>query len=224
MPSTSRTSPPYRADHVGSLIRPPELRKARKAWMEGETDRATLTEIEDRCIQDVIKMQERIGLQAVTDGEFRRSSWRDGFFENLDGFSEERAETSFEFNMADGTKRPNREVPSVIAKLKRRNPIAVGEFLFVKEHTTVTPKVTLPAPSVMHFFRGDDIVDPAVYSSIEQYMSDVTAIYREEIGELVKAGCTYLQIDEVALPVMCDPDVRRTIEARGEDPDELIEL
>ena len=219
-----RQNPPFRADHVGSLIRPTDLRKARQSWMDGELGIEALRKIEDQSIGDVVTMQERVGLMSVTDGEFRRVSWRDGFFENVDGFSEQRQGTSFEFRLKDGGRTPTATVPAVVGKLKRCSGIATSEFDFLKNIARSTPKATLPAPSVMHFFRGDAVFDSAVYSSADQYLADVSSIYREEIVDLAKMGCTYLQLDEVALPVMCDPDIQQTISSRGEDFNRLIDL
>src|SRR5262245_46131021 len=127
-----RSKPPFRVDHVGSLIRPKELREARQAFLAHKLSREQLTEIEDRCIRDVIALQESAGLQAVTDGEFRRTSFREVLFENIDGFSKERAETDFEFEYADGSRRRATPVPKVAAKLKRRGSMAAGDFKFLK--------------------------------------------------------------------------------------------
>lgn len=220
----TRIAPPYRAEHVGSLIRPLELREARGEWLEGRLGEKERREIEDRCIREVVAMQESLGLMAVTDGEFRRTSWREGFFEGLEGFSEVRAESTFDFRLDDGGRRKARSVPDVVAPLVRTRGIATDEFVFLKGLTSRTPKVTLPAPSVLHFFRGDAMLDRAIYPDVETYMADVARIYREEIADLAALGCTYLQIDEVALPIMCDPAIRETIRARSEDPEMLIGL
>lgn len=221
---TQRTTPPFRADHAGSLIRPQRLREAREAWMAGKLGREQLTAIEDECIRETIALQERVGLKAITDGEFRRVTWRDGFFNNIDGFSKEREEADFEFRLADGKTQKASPVPRVIAKLARRQGIALDEFRFVKAATGRTPKITLPAPSVMHFFRGRRSIDTAVYPDLRAYMADVSAIYREELKDLAALGCTYVQFDEVALPIMCDPGAMELIRRRGESPEEVIDL
>ena len=204
---SQRSKPPFRADHVGSLIRPQQLKDARQAFLDGKLDRSTLQEAEDKAIRDVISMQERLGLQAITDGEFRRTSWREGFFENVDGYSPDRQASDFIFHLADGSTRRARPIPRVISRLRRRNGIATREFAFLSKLTSKFAKVTLPAPSVVHWFGGDAVLDRAIYPDAEHYLSDVSAIYREEIADLAQLGCTYLQLDEVALPIMSDPTV-----------------
>lgn len=215
---------PFRADHVGSLLRPPPLIEARAQHLAGKLDPDALRVVEVTCIREAIAMQERVGLQAVTDGEFRRSTWRNGFFLNVDGFAEEWEESTFDFKLDGGKTQKTAPVPRVVGKLKRRSGIATGEFEFVKAATGRTPKVTLPAPSVMHFFRGDVAVDRAVYPDVREYMADVSAIYREEIADLAALGCTYIQFDDVALPILCDPENQASVRARGEDADSLVDL
>lgn len=221
---SKRSKPPFRAEHVGSLVRPVRLREAREGWMAGKLDTAALHEIVDECIRDAVALQERVGMQSITDGEFRRASWRDGFFDNVDGFSREREQADFKFKLADGTTQRAAPVPRVVAKLKRRQGIATREFQFLASATRQTPKVTLPAPSVMHFFRGARSVDRAVYADVPEYMADVTAIYREELADLARLGCRYVQFDDVALPIMCDPGAQRIIRDRGEEPEQVISL
>lgn len=216
--------PPFRADHVGSLLRPPPLIEARERHLAGTLGPEALGVVEDTCIREAIAMQERVGLQGITDGEFRRSSWRNGFFLNVDGFAEEWEESTFDFRLDGGKTQKTAPVPRVVGKLKRRSGIATGEFAFVRNHTGRTPKITLPAPSVMHFFRGDVAVDRTVYPDVRDYMADVSAIYREEIADLATLGCTYIQFDDVALPILCDPENQALIRARGEDADALVDL
>ncbi|MEQ8698012.1 MAG: hypothetical protein RLT05_15830, partial [Bauldia litoralis] len=151
-------------------------------------------------------------------------TWRNGFFLNVDGFAEEWEESTFDFKLEGGKTQKTAPVPRVVAKLKRRSGIATEEFEFVKAATGRTPKVTLPAPSVMHFFRGDGVVDRAIYSDVREYMADVSAIYREEIADLAALGCTYIQFDDVALPILCDPEIKAMVGARGEDGDALVDL
>jgi methionine synthase II (cobalamin-independent) len=221
---SARTKPPFRADHVGSFIRPPELKNARREFLDGRLARPALRGIENKAISDVVTMQERIGLPAVTDGEFRRTSWREGFFENVDGFSPDREESDFIFRLSDGATRRARPIPRVISKLSRRNGIATDEFDFVSKMTKKVVKITLPAPSVMHWFGGDAVLDRSVYPDAQHYLADVSKIYRQEIADLAQRGCTYLQLDEVALPIMCDPSIRDQIAQRGEDANELVGL
>lgn len=138
--------PPFRADHVGSLLRPPPLIEARERHLAGALGPEALHVVEDACIREAIAMQERVGLRAITDGEFRRSTWRNGFFLNVDGFAEEWEESSFDFKLAGGKTQKTAPVPRVVGKLRRRSGIATDEFAFLKDHTSQTPKVTLPAP------------------------------------------------------------------------------
>ena len=214
-----RTKPPFRADHVGSLIRPPELREARQGFLDGRITAPDLRAIEDRCIRDVIALQQRVGLQAVTNaGEFRRASFREVLFDSMEGFSKERSETDFSFDYADGSSRRATPVPKVTARLKRRGSMAADDFRFLMAATKATPKVMLPGPAMAHWFIGDRVFAGSPYTSAKEYMADVARIFREEVAELAALGCTYVQIDEVPIPVMCDPAVQATIAKRGEDP------
>jgi 5-methyltetrahydropteroyltriglutamate--homocysteine methyltransferase len=215
-------NPPFRADHVGSFMRPERLRQARQDYLAGKLDRATLKPIEDECIRDIVAFQENLGLSAVTDGEFRRSSWRDSFMDALEGFSTERMEADFAFRNARGDANKARPVPEVVSRLKRARGVATDEFAFLKSITKATPKLTLPSPSALHFFRGDRTIRNGVYASVDAFFDDVARIYREEIAELGRLGCTYLQIDEVPLALLCDDDIRDTVKARGENADRLI--
>jgi 5-methyltetrahydropteroyltriglutamate--homocysteine methyltransferase len=219
-----RTKPPFRADHVGSLIRPQELREARQAHLEGRLPAAELHALEDRLIREAVAMQERVGLQAVTDGEFRRTSFREVLFESIDGFSKDRVETDFSFSYADGSSRRATPVPRAVARLTRSGSMAAGDFTFLKAATKATPKVMLPAPSLAHWFVGDRVFAGSPYADARAYMADIARIYREEIAELASLGCTYVQIDEVPIPVTCDPAVQAVIARRGEDPMALVDL
>jgi 5-methyltetrahydropteroyltriglutamate--homocysteine methyltransferase len=221
---TQRTRPPFRADHVGSLIRPQELREARQAHLVGKLPAPDLRVIEDRLIREVVAMQERFGLQAVTDGEFRRTSFREVLFESIDGFGEERVETDFSFSYADGSTRRATPVPKVVSRLRRSGSMAAADFRFLKTATKATPKVMLPAPSLAHWFVGDRVFAGSPYADAREYMTDIARIYREEIAELASLGCTYVQIDEVPIPVTCDPAVQATIAKRGEAPLALVDL
>lgn len=215
---------PFRAEHVGSLLRPERLRQAREDRLAGKMEAGALRAVEDECIREAVALQQRVGLRVVTDGEFRRTNWRDGFFLNVEGFSDERQPTSFEFTMFDGTRRRATPVPRVTGRLRRRSGIATGEFEFLRDAARGTAKATLPAPAVMHFFGGPAAIKGSVYGSIEEYMADVARIFREELGELGRMGCRYVQFDDVALPLLCDPGVRGMLAQRGEDPDQVIDL
>jgi 5-methyltetrahydropteroyltriglutamate--homocysteine methyltransferase len=171
-----RTKPPFRADHVGSLIRPQELRDARQARLEGRLPAAELAAIEDRLIGEVIALQERVGLQAVTDGEFRRTSFREVLFESMHGFSTERVDTDFSFSYADGSSRRATPVPRVVSRLERSGSMAAGDFRFLKTATKATPKVMLPAPSLAHWFVGDRVFADSPYAGAGEYMADIAGI------------------------------------------------
>ena len=213
--------PPFRADHVGSLLRPAELRQGFKDHMSGRIDDAQFIEIQDRCIRDVVKLQEAVGLRVVTDGEFRRGSYWSRFVDRIDGFVIKPA--AFKFRNDHG-----HEVQFTgtyaARKLRRVKPLALDEFLFLREITKVTPKITLPSPSTMHFYRCSDFCDAAAYRSVETFFADLTRIYRDEIAALADAGCSYIQLDEVALALLCDPAIRKKVEEVGQDPDRLVDL
>ena len=218
MADESRLTLPHRAEHIGSLLRPRELREAFKARAEGRIGLEAYRETEDRSIRQAIRMQEEAGLKTITDGEFRRGSWAFGLVKAVDGFSE--APSMFEFHDAEGNSYPF-ETCYASARIRRTRPIAVDEFTFVRRHTTCLPKVTMPAPSFMHFFRGNDCADRAVYPDMAGFWEDLLRVYREELAELDRAGARYLQIDEVPLAMLCDPVVRERVRAMGEDPDSL---
>jgi 5-methyltetrahydropteroyltriglutamate--homocysteine methyltransferase len=216
-------SPPFRADHVGSLIRPPHLVEAHTASLQGMLPDADLHALEDAAIEDAIAMQERVGLVAITDGELRRNNWRDRFFERVDGFSKDKIESSFVFTEYSGRQRRGMPVPIVVGKLKRRRSLTADDFAFLAKRTRRTAKATLPAPSANHFFSGDKSLTGSPYQDRRAFFDDVCVIYREEIADLARAGCTYLQIDEVPIAVLCDERNKQRVRERGEDPDSLVD-
>jgi len=213
--------PPFRADHVGSLLRPPVLRQAFRDHHAGKIGDKAFAAIQDQCIRDVVRMQEEVGLRVVTDGEFRRGSYWSRFVERIDGCVIKQAV----FNFRDDH---GHEVaftaPYAERKLERRQPLALDEFEFLRGITKATAKITLPAPSTMHFYRCTDFADKAVYPDPESFFADLTRIFREEIAGLVAAGCRYIQLDEVAVALLCDPAIREKVEAAGETPDRLVDL
>jgi 5-methyltetrahydropteroyltriglutamate--homocysteine methyltransferase len=222
MAQTDR-KPPYRADHVGSLIRSKALIEAHEAQIAGKLSAAALRAMEDEAIRKAVAMQERVGLRAITDGELRRNNWRDRFFERVDGFSKDRVPSSFIFTEYSGEQRRGMPVPTVVARLKRRESMTADDFAFLKPLTSRTPKATLPSPSVNHFFSGDKSLAGSPYRDRRAFFADVGAIYRQEIADLAAGGCTYLQIDEVPIAVLCDPRNKDIVRSRGEDPDQLID-
>ena len=206
----------FHADHIGSLLRPERLTKAARTRVPA----AQLRAIQDECIREAVRLQESIGLPSLTDGEFRRRAWSAGFIEAVEGFGL-REGTVLGFHDAAEAK-GTAPSPYAKARLERTRGIATEEFSFLKGVVQKgVPKVTLPAPDVMHFFLGPRSVDATVYPDIEQYYADLVAIYRKEISELAALGCTYLQLDDTALPCNCDPHARADVRARGEDPDGL---
>jgi 5-methyltetrahydropteroyltriglutamate--homocysteine methyltransferase len=216
-------TPPFRADHVGSLIRPPVLIEARTAHLQDKLPLSELRALEDAAIDEAIIMQERVGLEAITDGELRRNNWRDRFFEHVDGFSKGRVESSFIFTDYDGHQYRGMPVPVAVSTLERRQTLTADDFAFLKQRTRRTAKATLPAPSVNHFFSGDKSLRSSPYRDRPSFFADVGAIYRQEIADLAGLGCTYLQIDEVPIAVLCDPKNQQRVRERGEDPEQLID-
>jgi 5-methyltetrahydropteroyltriglutamate--homocysteine methyltransferase len=214
--------PPFRADHVGSLLRSKTLIAAHEAAEAGKLPAAELRALEDEAIRDAVAMQERVGLHAITDGELRRNNWRDRFFERTDGWSRERIDSSFYMTEYSGERHRGMPIPTVVAKLRRRESLTAGDFAFLKPLTRQTAKATLPSPAANHFYAGDRSFAGSLYKSRAEFFADVTAIYRQEIAELAQRGCSYLQIDEVPIAVLCDPENQAIVRARGEDPDALV--
>jgi 5-methyltetrahydropteroyltriglutamate--homocysteine methyltransferase len=214
--------PPFRADHVGSLLRPRELIEARDAYAAGSIDAVQLKQVEDRAIAAVIRLQEEVGLESITDGEYRRPNWRDGFVRAVEGLVT--TASPFHFRNEKGESRPTNDAPFATTRIRRAKGITTDEFSFVRKLTKRTPKVTMPSPSFMHFFLGPEAFAKTAYADVDAYFGDLIAIYREEIVALAALGARYLQIDEVPLALLCDPDIRQQIRARGEDPDRLVEL
>jgi len=227
MPAEARKAhinPPFRADHVGSLVRPQRLLDARKAHADGKLSASDLRAVEDASIHVVVAMQERVGLQAITDGEFRRQNWRDRFFERTDGYSSDRIPSSFSFTEFSGEVRRGVPVRYAVGKLKRRDRITADDFAALQRETRRTAKATIPSPTVNHFFTGDQGLAKSPYAGDRKaYFADIAAIYRQEIAELAKLGCKYLQVDEVPLAVLCDPKNQEIVRARGEEPQKLID-
>jgi 5-methyltetrahydropteroyltriglutamate--homocysteine methyltransferase len=215
-----RPTPPFRADHVGSLLRPQPLKDAFRDFHAGRIGATTFGAIQDRCIRDAVALQEAVGLQAITDGEFRRGSWFGGFLEAVGGLTTK--ESLFEFHDAEGS-RATFQTAYVEGKLRRARGITTGEFSFVRDATKRTPKVTIPAPSLVHFFRGDDAVSRSAYAAADDFWSDLIAIYRDELQALADLGCRYVQLDEVPCAMLCDAQVRAVVAARGMDPEALLE-
>jgi 5-methyltetrahydropteroyltriglutamate--homocysteine methyltransferase len=213
--------PPFRADHVGSLLRPAALRQAFKRHAAKDMDDQAFARLQDDCIREAVAMQESVGLPVVTDGEFRRGSYWSRFVERTDGFEIRKAVFLFR---DDHGHEVEFTAPYAKSKVKRTKPLALDEFIFLRGVTKVAPKITLPAPSTMHFYRCTDFADRGAYADAPSFFADLGAIFRQEIADLARAGCRYVQIDEVAIALLCDPAIRAKIEGAGSDPDELVDL
>jgi len=212
--------PLFRADHIGSLLRPQELIAARHKLRNGEIGQHELRAIEDRSIRDVVKFQEAIGLPVVTDGEFRRGAFFSHFVKSVAGMTVKITPFTFSNDAGDSVQAYG---PYAAGKLKRSRGITSDDFKFVADLTDRTVKVTLPAPSYVNFLGGRERVDQAAYPDIGEYFHDLAAVYREELAALHALGCTFVQLDEVPLAMMEDPRVNEQIRQLGEDPDQLID-
>jgi 5-methyltetrahydropteroyltriglutamate--homocysteine methyltransferase len=208
-----RTRPPFRADHVGSLLRPPALKEARATL-----DKDALKDVEDREIRRVIDKQQSLGLESVTDGEFRRAMWHFDFLERLDGVQSFRAEHGIAFKGGLATQARGLRV---IGKLGFSGHPTLDHFRFVKDNAKARAKMTIPSPSVLHFRGGRHAVDQAIYPDMNDFYRDLGDAYNQAVHAFADAGCRYLQLDEVNLAYLCDSDQRDALRARGDDPDEL---
>jgi 5-methyltetrahydropteroyltriglutamate--homocysteine methyltransferase len=213
-----RTTPPFRADHVGSLLRPAALKEARAKREAGEISAEALRETEDREIKAVIAKQEAIGLKSITDGEFRRAFWQIDFLERLDGVESYLGERKVKFQGVQ----PKPVLLRVKDKLGGYTPHPMIEhFKFVQANTKQTPKMTIPSPSSLHFRYGRQAVPEALYPDMDDFYRDLGQSYKKAIGAFADAGCRYLQLDEVNLAYLCDPELRDQVRARGDNPDTL---
>jgi 5-methyltetrahydropteroyltriglutamate--homocysteine methyltransferase len=220
MPTQPR--PPFRVEHVGSFLRPQRLTEGVRKFRAGAIGEDELHALQDEAVREVVSFQEGLGLQSITDGEYRRRAWSTGFIDAVPGFGY-REGTLGSFKSEAGS--VVAVAPSAYAKerLERKKGIATDEFAFLKSAVrNGVPKITMPSPAVMHFFLGPRSVDEAVYPDIEVYFDDLIRIYQEEIADLVRLGCRYLQLDDTALPCLCDVSVQGEVRHRGEDPKSLI--
>jgi 5-methyltetrahydropteroyltriglutamate--homocysteine methyltransferase len=223
-------TPPFRADHVGSLLRPPALRRAR-AELEGDLQRTVhsseyrssskLGPLEDAAIREAVALQERVGLQSITDGDFRRRSWYQDFVLAIDNTAIRFEIGPLSFVDDQGNRATTPQI-CIEGKLRRTQPIMLESYMFLREATKQTPKVTMPAPTELHFFGGRHVIDRSAYPDIDEFWSDLLAIYREEIADLANAGCTYFQLDNCSLALLCDPRFQEAVKSAGEDPRGMI--
>src|SRR5215475_11401607 len=220
---SQRTKPPFRAGHVGSLLRTAKLKEAREKRAKGEITPEALKEIEDREIEGVIRKQEGVGLKSITDGEFRRISWNYDFLENLHNVESYVGERKIKFAATGPQPRPI--LLRVVGKLGGYKPHPMIEhFKFLKAHTQQTAKITIPSPSSLHFRYGRGAVPESIYPSLDEFYHDLGRSYRKVVRAFADAGCRYLQLDEVNLAYLCDPSLRKVIADRGEDPATLPDI
>jgi 5-methyltetrahydropteroyltriglutamate--homocysteine methyltransferase len=213
-----RTTPPFRADHVGSLLRPPALLKAREDFKDGSVDAEELKGIEDEAIRDVVRKQEEVGLQSATDGEFRRASWHMDFIYQLGGITTAQDHIKVQFRNAEGTIEFSPAALHVEERVALREPIFAEAFQFVQDCvTTATPKLTIPSPSMVHYRGGRAAVNEDVYPDMEDFWADLTSAYAGEVKALGDLGCTYLQFDDTSLAYLNDPKQREHVASLGGD-------
>jgi len=212
--------PPFRADHVGSLLRPQALRQAFRRHAANEIGNDEFARIQDDCIRAVVRLQEEVGLEVTTDGEFRRGSYWGRFVERAEGLEVRPALLKFRDEQGQEV---DFTAPYATGKIRRTHPLAVDEFSFLRTVSAGTAKITLPAPSTMHFLRFSDFADSAAYADVDRFFADLVAVFRQEIAELAQAGCRYLQIDEIAIALLCDPSIRDRIMRAGSNPEALVE-
>jgi len=215
-----RTAPPFRADHVGSLLRPKHLLQARDHHAAGAIDAAELRAIEDEAIREVVKMQEDVGLQSATDGELRRASWHMDFIYQLDGITKEPGEVHVRFYNETGEIEFTPAALHVDGRLGVSRTIFGDDFAFLQRTvTSAVPKLTIPSPSMVHYRGGKAAIDPSVYPDLDSFWADLTGAYAEEVRRLGELGCTYLQFDDTSLAYMNDPHQREYIASIGGDPE-----
>ena len=217
-----RTSPPFRADHVGSLLRPQRLLQARDDFAAGRITAADLRSVEDQEIPEAIRMQEEVGLQSATDGEFRRASWHMDFIYALGGVSKAPGNMAVKFHNAAGDIEFTPASIRVDRKIRhRRHDLRRRLHLPAVHVTTAVPKLTIPSPNMVHYRGGPASVDPAVYPDMEEFWADLAAAYADEVARLGELGCTYLQFDDTCLAYLNDPAQRAEIAERGEDAEHM---
>jgi len=208
--------PPFRADQVGSLLRPAALAETRARWRRGEASAGELRAAEDAAIREAVAKQEAIGLEGITDGEFRRDWWHLDFLSRLEGVTlRENPGPKF------GGTEEQPPIPTVTGRIRCARPIMVEDFAFLKSVTTKTAKMTIPSPSMLHLRGGRASISREIYPDIDAFWADVAAAYREAIAQLGRAGCSYLQLDDVSFAYLCDPKIQANCRNNGDDPEQL---
>jgi 5-methyltetrahydropteroyltriglutamate--homocysteine methyltransferase len=217
-----RTTPPFRADHVGSLLRPPALLDARAEFAAGRIDSGQLRAAEDAAIADIVAMQAEAGLQSATDGEFRRASWHMDFIYQLGGISKAPGNLAVKFRNAEGSIEFTPAAMRVDSKIRLDHTIFADDFRYLQSVvTSATPKLTIPSPNMVHYRGGPASIDQSVYPDMEGFWSDLSAAYAEQVKRLGELGCRYLQLDDTSLAYLNDPAQRAEIAERGEDAEHL---
>ena len=218
--SAVRSQPPFRADHVGSFLRPRALLEAREKFAKGEIPADALRTVEDAAIRDIVRFQEDLGLRGITDGEFRRTYFHIDFLTQLEGV-ETKGGIAVSFHSAAGNVDFAPPVMQVTGKVRHTKPIQLRDFEFLKSVTSRTPKVTIPSPTMLHFRGGRNAISREAYPDLDAFYADVAAGYADELQSLGAAGCTYLQLDDTNLAYLCDEKMREGARSRGDDPNEL---
>ena len=218
---SARTRPPFRADQVGSLIRPQHLIEAREKFAKGEITQQQLLDIQHPAIREVVKMQEDIGLKSVTDGEYNRTSWQSDFLLKIKNVARVPSRLKVRFHSGAGTRDHHPPTLAVQGKISRPAPMFVDDLRFLASITKATPKVTMPSPTILHFRGGRSSVDQVAYPDMADFFADLSQVYRDELSALYASGCRYAQIDEVNLAYLCDPVLREEAAGFGEDPAQL---
>ena len=220
---SDQSKPFFRADHVGSLLRPKKLLEARASWKGGKLTFEALQNIEDEAIREVVKLQENVGLKAITDGEFRRDNWWIDFISQIEGIVISEPDVSSEFK-TDGGKGSGYipKVVKTVSKITHNRSILDRDFETLLKHTKETPKVTIPSPTRIHFHGGRAAVDLETYPDLNKFWSDIARFYQDEIAALEQKGCRYIQIDDPVLTYFLDDRMRNNLQNIGENPDALI--
>jgi 5-methyltetrahydropteroyltriglutamate--homocysteine methyltransferase len=219
MPSShpsKASGPPFRAEHIGSLLRPAALLDARHRFARGEIDRAALSAAEDGAIENAVRLQERVGLAVATDGEFRRASYHSYFYGQL-------GDIAFVAPEGAAGSRGAQPMASIRSRIAWKAPIHAADFAFLRARTSALPKITIPGPCALHFRGGDTAATAHAYRDTDEFWNDIVVAFRSELRSLAAAGCSYVQIDETAFAKFGDADVQATLRARGDDPDALID-
>jgi 5-methyltetrahydropteroyltriglutamate--homocysteine methyltransferase len=223
-PMPDRTSPPFRADHVGSLLRPPELLQAREEFAHDRIPAAQLRAVEDDAIRAVVRMQEEVGLQSATDGEFRRASWHMDFIYQLGGITRAPGNLTVKFHNAEGDIEFTPAAMQIDGQVRLEQPIFAQDFEFLQTLTTrTTPKLTIPSPSMVHYRGGRAAIDESVYPDLDEFWADLTTAYAYQVKAIGERGCTYLQFDDTSLAYLNDPRQRAEMTAKGADAEHLHE-